>query len=413
MSPSRIIRAVSSWWMTAMLLVLLCGAYAFFSFGDSPFHRWTDFLFRRPPGIILYIALILNLAAATIRTCLRGLAAPVPSVACIKALDASAAIPSGGMSLAGAAELMRSWGFSPLRSSGGLVAVRGRYSFLPGVVFRTGMVLLLTSFLLSAHARETHETVFREGEQKKLLGATVSVGQVEANLPEDYFRVGEEGGFRLDKVSASASFEGDRHTVGTSFPTRAAGRYFRITHLGFVLPITLRERNVDSAKEAYIDVLPPGKTDTVSVGGSAVSIGIRPERTIDKGILKGEQFNLTKPAYRVAVNDGSDGKRAEVRLRAGESATTGGLRIGLGKSSLYVKIQAVRDPALPWIYAGLTIAAAGLAAMLSRFFWYRREFYAVEKDGAVYIGYTEEYFRKWGVRKFHECMKEFGGGDKA
>lgn len=413
MSAIRVFRAASSWWMTAVLLALACGAYMYFSFGDAPFSRWRDFLFHRPPGIILYGALILNLTAATTRIVVKGLAEPVPSVAGIKEMDASEIFSSGILSLDGAAKFMRSWGFSPLSSGRGLTAVRGRYSFLPGTVFRSGMVLLLVSLLLSAHLRETGEALFGEGEEKQLLGVAVSVGQIEANLPKDYFRVGEEGSFILDKVSATASLAGGRHTVRSYFPSRAAGRYYRITHLGFVLPVSVRSGDAADAGDAYLDVLPPGKADTVSLGSSELNVSLLPERTISKGVLKGEQFNLTEPLYRITVKGHKDSPQGEVRLRPGESGSSGKTGVALGKSSPYVKIQAVRDPTLPWIYISISITAAGLGAMLSRFFWYRKEFFALEEGGSVYIGYREEFFRKWGVRRFHEGMKEFGGGDKA
>jgi hypothetical protein len=133
-----------------------------------------------------------------------------------------------------------------------------------------------------------------------------------------------------------------------------------------------------------------------------MTIALAPERIINKGLLKGKQYNLAVPTYGVIIQQGDNHTKPSplVTIKPGARMTRGPLTLAFGKSSLFVRIQAVQDPALCWIYAGVLVSLAGVVLMFSRFFWYRKELAVVRAQGTLYIGSSDEYFKKWGIERF-------------
>jgi hypothetical protein len=100
------------------------------------------------------------------------------------------------------------------------------------------------------------------------------------------------------------------------------------------------------------------------------------------------------------------GKQPPVLLRPGSSAAIGPASISLGKQGLSVRIQAVEDPALPFLYAGAVILLLGLCSMPSRFFWYEQEFALCLEGNSLIIGTRDEFFKKWGILRFQRWSDE-------
>jgi hypothetical protein len=131
---------------------------------------------------------------------------------------------------------------------------------------------------------------------------------------------------------------------------------------------------------------------------------LEPEKTISKGLLTGRLYNLGAPSYRLALK--KDGERREIVVGSSESADIGGASLSLGSESLYIRVNTVSDPALFWVYAGVVVALLGAFLMLTRFFWYERTMCAAFADGEVLLGYSEEFYKRWGVLKFQRWRDE-------
>ena len=158
-----------------------------------------------------------------------------------------------------------------------------------------------------------------------------------------------------------------------------------------------------------LDILPPGRTHVVSLpsGEMFLTLSLEPDRVISKGLVTGRQYNLRDPRYRVVVQQGRGGAKAESRvLGPGGHARIGAAQVALGDRSRYVRLQIVSDPALPAVYGGMIVLLAGCAAMCSRFFWYQREFAAIVERGVLLIGCRDEFFRKWGIAKCQRWKEE-------
>ncbi|MDP2168497.1 MAG: hypothetical protein Q8J64_09235 [Thermodesulfovibrionales bacterium] len=404
-----VMKALSLWRLTAALTLMLASAYIYFTFGEDPFGRWTEFVFRTPLGIILYAGAILNILSVSAKTAYARLKAARAAPQDILDMDAYAIIPVSGKDPLGAAALwMKNKGFEPKASGNSLCALKGRLSFLPGALIRMGLVVLMASAFMSAHLRKTEEAVFHEGEEKTLLGKKIRLIEIKSSLPEEFLDIGQRSAFRLERVSSELSSSGKTYAVGAGFPAREDGLYLRITHMGFAQPVSFKTQDTALEETKDLDLLPPGKTAEVLLpGGQTLSFTLMPERTINKGLLIGKLFNLRNPSYSVALK-GRD-KPVEIAARPSEGIRLVDSELSLGRHSLFVKIQSVYDPALLWIYAGLLISLSGIALMPGRFFWYERRMCVALRREELLIGYSEEFYKKWGIYKFHKWKDELAG----
>jgi hypothetical protein len=159
-----------------------------------------------------------------------------------------------------------------------------------------------------------------------------------------------------------------------------------------------------------LDVLPPGRLHAVELpsGAGTLSFVLEPEKTIKKGLLTGKAYNLKTPLYRVSLKgEGGDG---DVVLGPSGIAELVGRSLTLGDHSLYVKVRSVYDPALLWLYAGAVLGLFGLALMPLRFFWYEKRLCALVGDRRIFVGYSEEFYRMWGILKFRKWTEDLPTG---
>lgn len=396
--------------MTAALVISVCVSYLYFTFTDNPYPGWINFLYHSPAGLSLYIAFILNLIFASLRIVFDRLMHVPASPEDVGRMDVHIEIPaSGNGNLPKVAAWMKKHGFNGEIRDNSINARKGNFSFLPGTLMRTGLIMLSTALLFSVYLRKTEETKLHEKEMHSFSGSEITLNSIKSNLPEDFLRVGEEGTFKLDKVSAALIASGNSYTITSGFPVKIKGRYYRISDVGFSQELSLESSGQKIEKRLDMNILPPGKTDIVALPSNNLflTFTLHPEKTIRKGLLTGKQFSLLKPIYRIVIQSGKEREKPEtVTVRPGESITSGGFTVSLGKNSLFIKIISVYDPALFWIYTGFLLTLAGLTLMLSRFFWYERQFYAVLADNSLMIGYREEFFGKWGIQKFHNWKEE-------
>lgn len=406
MRPPRPVKAVSSWWGTVVLLLSLCASYLYFTFDDNTYRNWIDFVFYTPAGLVLYFALIVNIISVTARVAYEKLKGQCQSskeaVDAIKGMDTWIEVPAD-VPVERVVEWVKKAGFRVNITGDSVSALKGKFSFLPGTVARAGLVVLMTAFLISMHLRKTEDAVLHEGESGLFFGKKISLTAIESSLPEEFLQVGEKSTFGLDNVSAKLSASQKTYSVTAGFPVRIDGLYFRITDIGLYQPLSVKPQGAFDpfTSSVDLDILPPGKSSSVRLPpGELLTFTLKPYKTLEKGLVTGELFNLETPLYHLVLQRGKD--KYEGTIRPGETAEFGGDWISLGKNSLYINVLSVNDPALIWIQTGMLITLAGIILMLSRFFWYEKRLCATRVDNAMLIGYREEFYSKWGVLKFRK-----------
>ena len=408
MTPRLHLRGISSWWLTAALALCFVAAYLSFSFGRNPYPAWTAFVLHAPGGIILVLALMVNLIAASARIIARRLRSGPVSIDDIRSMDIYEAIPLPDEKARAKASAWL-WERVSLGNigDGGIRRVRGRFSFLPGTLLRLGIIITLGAVMISVQARRSFDAVLHGGEHQDLAGEALTVSAIHANLPGDFLQVGEESMFQLDGVSAALELSGKAYNITPGFPSRIKGRYYRIVHVGYSQIVTVTGPGMRVERREDLDLLPPGRTALVSLpeGKTFLTVSLEPERTITKGLVKGRQFDLVSPLYRVVAQKGGTRERPEgTVVRPGGTVELGALRVSLGATSHFVRVQVVVDPALPWIYAGMVLTLAGMLFMIGRFFWYERELAAIMQGGTLFIGYRAEFYKRWGMDRFQRWM---------
>lgn len=393
----RMLLFLGSGWLRTVLIALLLISYLVMP-ADEKFSRWIKFASDSTAGIVLILLTLANIVLSAISNARGKLAPAVLSVSAIKAMDTYA-------------EIARPEDFNEIAKKIGLrikargFAQSGRWSFLPGLILRAGIVMLVIALLLSAHLRKTEYIMLTEGRAATALGRHIALKGINSDLPAEFLQMGETGSFRIKNVSAQAQIDDKPIALDAGFPTASGTFFFRVSDMDFAAEIILDGRDKVSLN---LDVLPPGNTAKVEIGGETLTFRLEPEKTIKKGLITGKLYNLKTPFYRIALLDKDGRQLGETTLRAGTSAEVAGLKISLSEPMVFLKIQVVRDPALWLVYLGLITALLGLSLMPLRFFWYEKRLAAMASDGKLLLGYSEEFYKKWAVARFHKIIERLG-----
>jgi hypothetical protein len=389
-----LLSALGSWRLTVFLALAAVAAYLSFLPSQDAFGAWTRFLFESIWGQALLAALSMNLVFMSMEAVRRKFQ-PVPIKPCD--LDWCVGVPSGGRHLP---EDMAGWArekrFSPQLRGSVLTARRGAFSLVPGTVLRAGLIMLILAFFLSAKTRQTGEVTLSAGEGRVLLGETVTVTEIESGLPSEHLETGREGSLFLPHVSALITVSGTPVRVTNDYPVSIHGQDYRLTGLGYDLPLFIEYEGNSLPAGGHMDILPPGRTQTTFIEecGYTVSVTLEPEETIKKGLITGKVYDLHDPGFRIGLKKGP-AEPVETVMRPGEVVEIDGTSVTLEESAVSVRLLAVKDPALRWIHAGAVLALLGLLLMPLRLFWYERRLSMKVSYESILIGYQQEFFRKW------------------
>lgn len=399
----RALRYMASPWSTAALCMVLVSIYIAMSFGGAPYAPFIDFIFRSFPGLLLYLGLIVNLTAWSVQIIIKRAGKKVISPEAIMSMDGFMHLSPDSKikDLEAAVKWFSARGFNPRSTLDGVSALKGALGIIPGIVLRAGFVLVMLSALVSAHIIESDGVLLIDGGAVAIFNMEVRAASIDAGLPEEFLNLGKVS-FELDNISAALSFNGEEFTATGGYPSKAAGLYWRLRHLGYAQPVSVDGK--DSL--LMLDVLPPGAASAHSLisGGEAYEFRLAPEKAVKKGLISGNLFDLRAPRYELSPR-GRKGKK--ITIKSGESASIGDSRVELSPPKLYVKLLAVRNPVLPLLRLGFLITSLGVLLMIVRLFWYERRIAAVMHDGRVLMGYSEEFYKKWAIYKFRKWTGSF------
>lgn len=384
---------------TIALIIAAAGAYVYATFGSAnPYDAWAAFMLSNPAGIALYAAVISNLAAGIASSVLGSLRIHPPNSISIRNMDSYAELDAPASDWhKQTGKWLTTCGFSiAAESESSITGVKGRWSSLPGVLLRFGLITLLIGIAASHHTRRVESAMLSPGESALLLGNSIQLVSIESGMPESHLQIGRERSFAIENASARIKSGGGEFIAASGWPVGNSGIYWKINGLGFAPEIAF---NAEGEMRPYrLEILPPGREDSIDINGSSVKIALAPERVIRKGLLSGEVYNLMKPTYRI------DGR---------------GMEPAFGKTGAWIRVQAVRDTGLGMVKAWLALSCAGLLAVFCNLFWYKREMAFVRNGGTLIFGYSEQYLKKWGVYRFErwraelEAMLQSGSADSA
>ncbi len=400
----RIIQTVSSWWTTAALLLVFTGIFIAIPSGEERFHSYLRVLFESTWGTALFFLLLLNLLLATIRTAIVSLSAAPPP---IEVFDTVLTLPSERSSDEITASLNMKG--KTVVSNETVYIKSGRWSFLPGGVFRIGMVILLFSLFISHHMRVEEEVILHEGDTVKTTSGLIGLKSISPEMNPEFMQVGEKSIFQVKKINALFESGKTNLVVGSRRPVKIGDDYFMVSHLGITQPVELIIGKKHHHLRPDLDILPPGKTAILKVPETRaiLTFTLAPEKTIKKGILTGKLYNLKSPKYKIVLQKTDPpGKAVKAILSPGEVATLDNLKVSAEGFSWHVRLRRVHDPGILFLRTGLILSILGMGLLLSRFFWYRKELLITRTGKGIRVGYREEFFRKWGINRFHKIVED-------
>jgi hypothetical protein len=126
-----------------------------------------------------------------------------------------------------------------------------------------------------------------------------------------------------------------------------------------------------------------------------------------KGLITGKIYNLQKPYYHIVLQHTSNtGETTSVDLRPPGQATLNGITLTLAKTRPFVKLQLIKDPAIPILYISIPLLLIGGLLLFTRIFWYKKAITVFIERDRVLIGYEQEYYKRWIAGRFIQLKKE-------
>jgi hypothetical protein len=390
----KLLRITGSGWLTITLLASLAASYVIAGIWGDPFALWRGFLMETIPGLLIYTLFILNLITAALVTYFKSAGKVEFPADEVKAMDASLIVRAEGFD---AGNWLEDKGFKPVEVKDGFIVRQGRYSYIPGMLLRLSLVIVLASLAYGVKADKRAEVILAPGDKVQVLGRTLVLNEIDANLPEDYLHVGNQSTLKLEGVRTEISIDGKNAVLTDASPSTLGGITLRLAHIGYRMPIRTEGLKVT----ADLDALPPGKSSQPAPG---ISMSLLPEKKVKQGLLSGYLYNLREPYFNIALSD-----TQSYRLRPEETSPDGA--VSFGRLTLFAQIEARRDPSIWLLKLGITLLLISIALMLLRLTWYERVIaIAYDKDEVV-IGQTHEIFKGWGIAEFREMTASLQAED--
>jgi len=394
---------MASWWTTALLACAIAGLYVFYAFGEAPYAVWMNTLFQSTTWRLVYAALVVDLILKSALLLMSRFAPITPTMDSVRSMQEHAELPASSW------DRMEGWfkehGMSPVIQGDTVVARRGESSVIAGAVLRLGIVLVMAALPFSMSLRTVQETrLVQSGPAETVFDRSVKADSVEADLPESFIQIGDKSIFKLEELAASVAVDGATHEITAGYPSKIGGLYWRVSDFGYAATLTIDGKPTG----LMLDVLPPGRQDVRQIGGQTLRLSLAPEREIKKGLVTGLAYNLQSPSIKAELKAADGSYNDAVTLKPGASILLGGAHASITPSALFVKVSAVRDPALAILIAGVWTSLLGLALMFCRLFWYERRMCAVRCADGVLLGYSEEFYSKWAIHKFRRWIEESG-----
>lgn len=227
-----------------------------------------------------------------------------------------------------------------------------------------GLLAFLCASFLSVNFRKMmwHDPV-GQGDTVTVVwdNATFTVAEIKSALKDKTLRQSDAAVFDYEPGVTLVDKSGNKHAVG-AFPPRLVGsHYMHVLQFGIKPGMELKQGNEVLVRQ-YIPLrlVPLGSVDSFHIEPLPYQfyMTVLPNRIIKKGRESGEEYDLTKPLYRMDIKTGDQlVKRVE---------TDAGFSFGKNMSITFLQpmdwvvLEIVHDPFLPFFAGGLFLLAAGI-----------------------------------------------------
>ncbi len=239
------------------------------------------------------------------------------------------------------------------------------------IFFPLGVMVFLTGFFVSIQLRQFDWIITGEGDviRTRWDGQEYLISKVRSGIKERFLDIEEEGGVLAYEPRAIVVDRSSRQVeIGAFPPGRFNGNYFHILNFGIAPHFVLFEGD-KVITEGYVPMrlIPVGSSDFFDIPSYPYrfTLSISPERLFDKGKIRVAEYNLKNPRFRIRIT------RGETVIAEGEGVreiSFHNLRIVFNDSIPWIMLEAVNDPGLPVMVAGIFITLSGLPLWLISLF---------------------------------------------
>ena len=149
-------------------------------------------------------------------------------------------------------------------------------------------------------------------------------------------------------------------------PEKISDTYYHILNLGIAPGVRLLQgEKIISQGYMILRILMPGSSDYFEIPPYPYRflVSLAPEKKIQKGHINASEFNLKQPHYNVRV---FKGKKIIAEGNSRDEIKLDNLTLYFSKPIYWALVEAVKDPALPVLHAGLVLITFGLPIYLMR-----------------------------------------------
>ena len=250
------------------------------------------------------------------------------------------------------------------RAFGVLRALWGqRLKFILRAPFYVGLVLLLISFFMSVNMRETAQIMVGLGDSVEVSwdNTLYRVERVDSALKKQVLKTEESLIFDYEPSLVLSDTNGVQYSIGAFPPSRVRSSYMHILNFGIGPHVILRKRDaVVSQGYVPLRLTPFGSMDTFAITPYPYLFSLRvlPNNVVKKGTESAQEYDLEKPLYGLMITRGDTmiAKAETDRMAFFDQDWS----IGFLPPADWVLLEAVYDPFLPGVVAGLILLPVGV-----------------------------------------------------
>lgn len=234
---------------------------------------------------------------------------------------------------------------------------RNRKHLLLWLPLPFGIIIFLTAFFVSINVRQMERLLVGEGEMVALpWGASrYIVSAVKPGLQEETARMETTSMIFAHEPKILLTDElQNNFEIGVYPPKKIRGTYYHILNFGLAPGIRLVEDNNIKA-EGYmaLRILPPGNSDYFEI----------PPYPYRFSVKLMPPYNLKLPAYEVRI---FKGERVVFEGNSKDRINFDNLTLSFFEPTFWVLLEVVKDPAVPFMLAGIFLTVIGIPMFLLR-----------------------------------------------
>jgi hypothetical protein len=226
-----------------------------------------------------------------------------------------------------------------------------RFLGMVWVVLPAGMFLLMLGFFVSLAFREHAWNRVGVGDVVKppWERTTYRVFKIDVPIREKMLDTGEEAGiFQYEPAVWVGKTPAETLRIGAFPPARIGDTYYNVLDFGLAPGVRLaRGQRVVQSGHVILKLLPPGAEDVFQLGTYRITLGIAPERIMEKGRTRTKVYNFASPVYRVSVYRGDD---MVFEGDSRERVLFDGHELSFAEPEHWAWLQAARDPGMTDFY---------------------------------------------------------------